>query len=171
MRAFSQFTLRGSSAAGPGSPAALLRASLLLLAVAALSLSGCAFGDVRLSDPLDREISLTDAQHRYTVLVRWGDIERASKYVNPEVRDEFKARQPSFRQLRFTEYESDPVEIDDDKKNATVEVVYYAYTPSSPMEVKITETQVWYRAKGVGNNWHVTPTFEGLDERMAANAR
>ena len=50
----------------------IIRFSILLaLTLWTASSLGCAFGEVRWSDPLQREISLEDAQHRYTVLVRW----------------------------------------------------------------------------------------------------
>jgi len=146
-------------------------AIVAVIAAGLAPLGGCAFGELRLNDPLDREISLEDAQHRYTVLVRWSDFERASRYVDPSMRAEFKAMLPGFRTLRFTEYESDPVEIDAELQEATVEVTYYAYSPSSPIEVEIHETQRWYRDPGVGNNWHVKPTFEGIEELLADGSR
>ena len=126
---------------------------------------------MRLSDPLDREISLEDAQRRYTVLVRWSDFERAVKYVDPELRDDFMEKLPSFRELRFTEYDSEPVEMDEGRQTATVEVTYYAYSPTTPMEMEVRETQEWYRDQGVANNWHVRPTFEGIEALLAHNER
>jgi hypothetical protein len=139
---------------------------IALLAVAGGSL-GCAFGEVRWSDPLQRAISLEDAQHRYTVLVRFGDFEKASGFVEPSLRDEYRANFPNFREIRFTEYDSDRVAIDSAKATATIEVRYYAYTPASPIEMMVTETQQWYRAPGVNNHWYVRSTFEGLEEILA----
>ena len=55
-----------------------LRAGLLIaLCVALMSALGCANGEIRLGDPFDRELTLEEAQHRYTVLVRWSDFQRS----------------------------------------------------------------------------------------------
>ena len=142
----------------------LLSTALLLALTTSL---GCAFGEMRWSDPLDRELSLEDAQHRYTVLMRWSHFEKAANYVHPDVRDEFIASAPAFRDLRFTEYESDPVELDEARASATIEVTYYVYTPTSPMETSVTETQEWTRESG--NNWFVKSSFSGLQEILALN--
>lgn len=140
--------------------------ALALLAATAGSF-GCAFGEVRWSDPLQREFSLEEAQHRYTVLVRWNDSEKASKFVDPEQRSDYLASFPNFREIRFTEYESDELTMDPDRQTATLDVRYFAYTPTSPIETIVTETQEWYRDAGVGNNWHVRSTFSGLDALVA----
>lgn len=137
--------------------------TLLGLAAGAL---GCAFGEIRWDDPLQREISLEDAQHRYTVLVRWNDFEKAARFVDPEQRDAYLANFPDFRDIRFTEFESDALSIGPDLASATVEVKYYAYTATSPIETAVTETQQWYRDSGVGNHWFVRSTFAGLDTAL-----
>ena len=143
-----------------------------LLALSALVglLGGCAFGEIRWDDPLQREISLEDAQHRYTVLVRWRNFEKAAAFVDPALRDAFLASVPKYRELRFTEYESEPVEMTEEQ-TATLKVTYYVYSPSSPIETTITETQEWYRDSGVGNSWHVRPSFTGIDELLAVRTR
>lgn len=141
-------------------------AALLL----ALTQFGCAFGEMRWSDPLDREVTLEDAQYRYTVLVRWNDLDRASAFVDPAMRSDFLTMVPNFRDLRITEYESEPVEMTEEQ-TATLKVTYYVYSPSSPIETTITETQEWYRDSGVGNSWHVRPSFTGIDELLAVRTR
>lgn len=140
--------------------------TLALLLLLATSL-GCAFGEVRWDDPLQREISLEDAQHRYTVLVRFGDFEKAVKFVEPAERDTYLAGLPNLRQLRFTEYESDRVTVDAEKSTSTIEVTYFAYTSASPIEMQVIETQEWYRHPGLGNHWYVRSTFKGLDALLA----
>ena len=143
-------------------------ALLATTALFAASLSlGCAFGEIRLDDPLDRELSLEEAQQRYTVLVRWNDVNKAAKFVSPDTRAEYLANFPNFRHIRITEFESDRVTIDEGKKTATVEVRYYVYTPATPMESVITETQQWHRDPGVGNYWFVRSSFAGLQELVA----
>ena len=147
-------------------PSHLRTALAATLVATGLSL-GCAFGEIRLNDPLDRAISLEEAQNRYTVLVRWSDFERAAGFVDPEQRKEFLRNFPSFREVRFTDFESETADIGEDG-TATVEVTYFAYTPTSPLEVTITETQYWYRDSKLGNDWRVRPTFRGLDALVAS---
>ena len=142
---------------------------VLTLSLGVASVLGCAFGEIRWTDPLQREISLEDAQHRYTVLVRWSNFEEAAKFVEPDLREDYLAGLPGFRELRFTEYESEPVRVDEERASATVDVTYYAYTPTSPIEQKVSETQEWSRQPALGNRWFVRSTFHGLEGHMAAN--
>lgn len=137
-------------------------AAVLTLATGIVALMGCAFGEVHWSDPLKRQYSLERAQDRYTELVRWSEFKKASAFLDPELRDAWLADMPSLRKLRFTDYETGAVDIDDETGEATVLVTYFAYAPSSPIETEIVETQKWYRAS-VSNDWRVRPSFEGLD--------
>lgn len=146
-----------------------LRAPLpLLLIVFAIATSalGCAFGEFRPNDPFDREWSLEQAQHRYTTLVRFGDFDRASEFVAEDEREAFMDRMDALDEARFTDYDSDPVELDEEMQTATIEVVYTIYTPSIPFEFEVTETQVWSR-DGLTNNWRVRTLFEGLQNLAA----
>jgi len=145
-----------------------MRACLLFAVVAALFASlGCANGEIRIGDPFDREVTLEEAQHRYTVLVRWSDFQRAKNFVAKAERDAFVQRMKALDEARFTDYESDTIELDDEKQAATIRVVYTLYLPSSPYEVEIAETQVWTR-DGVSNAWRVDSTFDAL-HGVAAN--
>ncbi|MCZ6464187.1 MAG: hypothetical protein O7A09_07590 [Proteobacteria bacterium] len=123
---------------------------------------GCAFGEFRPHDPLRREYSLELAQNDYTLLVRWSEFGKAAGFVDPELRDDFRSGFPDSRQLRFTDFESGSIDLDEEKKTATVEVTYFGYPTNSPIEIEITETQEWYR-DSVTNNWQVRPTFNGLE--------
>ena len=64
---------------------------------------GCAS---TLADPTGRQTALENAQRRYTQLVRWGEIKRASVYVEPDLREEFLSYEPFFEQIRFTDTET-----------------------------------------------------------------
>lgn len=141
---------------------------LALSAIAAvlLSSSGCAFGEFRPTDPFDRQWTLDQAQHRYTVLVRFSEFHKAGKFVAEEHRDAFIARMRKLEEARFTDYESESVEMDDERHTATVRVTYTVYTPSVPYEVEVAEVQEWSRG-GIGNDWRVVSTFEGLQELVA----
>ena len=142
---------------------------LLLLALLALvgAQFGCAQGEIRLGDPFDRQLSLSEAQHRYTVFMRWSQFQKAKTFVIKDEREAFIAQTKALKDARFTDYESEPVELDEEKNTATIHVTYTVYTPSIPYEVEVSETQVWTR-NGVGNDWSVVSTFEGLN-KLAVN--
>jgi len=128
---------------------------------------GCAFGEIRIDDPMQRELTLEEAQERYTLFVRWSEFEKASAFVDPEQRKAFLAGLPSFRDVRFTDYESQALRYGEEG-GTTVSVTYFAYTPTSPIEVTITESQEWYRDSTIGNTWRVRSTFTGLDALVAS---
>jgi hypothetical protein len=73
----------------------------------------------------------------------------------------------SLEGAHFTSYDSAPFDIDKEKQSATAEVTYTVFTPAVPYEVEIVETQEWTR-NGVGNNWSVYSSFEGL-QQLALN--
>ena len=61
-----------------------------LMAAFVLSL-GCANGEFRPKDPFDRGLSFNESQHRYTVLVRWSEVQKAKAFVAEDARDKFLA--------------------------------------------------------------------------------
>ncbi|MEE2674274.1 MAG: hypothetical protein VX466_10785 [Myxococcota bacterium] len=134
---------------------------VLALAIGASALAGCSFGEVYLRDPLLREVALTEQQKHYSALIRWSAFNKAARYVQNEHREAFMKAAPPLKRFRFTDYESDPISIDEDGE-CTVEVLYYGYRTDSPYEVEVRETQHWKRG-GVGNAWQVSSVFEGLD--------
>lgn len=142
----------------------IVLASLLVLVLGSF---GCAFGEFRPGDPFDRQLTLDQAQHRYTVLVRFSDFQRARSFVAEDERDAFMQRMKGLEDARFTDFEAASVELDDKKQKATVRVTYTVYTPSSPYEVEVDEIQEWSR-DGLSNDWRVRSTFEGLQE-LAVN--
>ena len=145
-----------------------LRSCLFFAVVAGFVVSlGCANGEIRLGDPFDRELTLEEAQHRYTVYVRWSDFQRAKNYVAGDERDAYVKRMKLLDEARFTDYESESIELDDEKEAATIRVVYTLYLPTSPYEVELAETQVWTR-DGMSNAWKVDSTFDALNG-VAAN--
>ena len=149
-------------------PIHALRVALTLALAAAFTLSlGCANGEFRPKDPFDRGLSFDEAQHRYTVLVRWSEFQKAKAFVAEDEREKFIADMKAWKHARFTDYESEDVELDDEKQKATVHVTYTLYLPSTPYELEISETQEWTR-EGLGNAWSVRSRFEG-EPKMAAN--
>ncbi len=146
-----------------------LRSCAGMIVLAALGLAlGCANGEFRFKDPFDRNLSFGESQHRYTVLVRWTEFQKAKAFVVEEDRDKFLADMKSLKDARFTDYESEEVEVDEEDMNkATVHVTYTLYLPSSPYETQIEEVQTWTR-KGMGNTWLVRSSFEALP-KVATN--
>jgi hypothetical protein len=142
-----------------------LFAALVIALVA--SVFGCADGEIRLGDPFDRQLTLDQSHHKYTVFIRWADFEKARSFVAADDRDAFMDQMNSLEDAHFTSYEAEPFDIDDEKQSATVTVTYTVFTPSTPYEIEIIETQEWTR-NGVGNNWSVYSSFEGL-RQLASN--
>lgn len=148
----------------PLSRRARLAACVIALVASTL---GCADGEFRFGDPFDRQLTLSESQHRYTTLVRWAEFHKARSFVAKEDRDLYMEQMKVLEDARFTDYESEPVELDGGKHSATIRVTYTLYTLSIPYEFEISELQEWTR-EGISNNWHVTSTFEGLAQ-LASN--
>ena len=135
-------------------------AVLLVFALGGLTSSGCSFGEIYLSDPLLRQAALDETQRRYSALVRWSAFAKAARYVEPEAREDFLAQLPGMKTFRFSDFESEPVELND-QGEAIVRVTYYGSSTASPFEVEVYETQHWKRS-GITNDWRVTSEFKGL---------
>lgn len=140
--------------------------TILIVAVVANAL-GCADGEFRFGDPFDRQLTLSEAQHRYTVLVRWNEFQKARAFVADADRDDYMAQMKTLSAARFTSWDSEPVELDKEKRTATIRVTYTLYTAEIPYEIEITELQKWSR-EGITNAWSVVSTFDGL-RQLAAN--
>lgn len=144
-----------------------LRRLASVVLVVASTLVGCAAGEFRPSDPFDRKLSFDESQHRYTVLVRWAEFQKAKAFVLEDHREQFMTDIESFKDARFTDFEAEDADLDEEKRTATVRVTYTAYLPSSPYEVEIVEIQEWSR-EGMGNAWQLKSRFEGVP-KVAAN--
>jgi hypothetical protein len=149
-----------------------MRLNVLLLVTALACISsvstlGCAFGEFRPNDPFQRQYALEEAQKVYTDSIRWGRYEDAQQFVDPEVRDEFNTLLKTLKSVRFSEWEADHWELDEELRETTIEVTYTGYSNRMPIEMKIHETQVWKRS-GRGNAWSLRTSFRDLD-RFASN--
>lgn len=125
-----------------------------LVALTLLAGAGCA---ATFADPTGRLTALENAQRRYTQLVRWGEIRRASAYVEPDLREEFLSYEPFLEKIRFTDTEAEEVNLDASQDTASVDVTYHAYSLATLQEKQIFETQQWTRYDGLQNNWLVRP--------------
>ena len=91
----------------------------------------------------DRANDFEDAQQRFSQLVRWGQISKASEWVAPEQRAEFLTLAPEFTDVRFTDYEILDVKLADDARSATAEVRYLGYLVPSYLERSVDLRQEW----------------------------
>lgn len=133
---------------------------VLLFTAAALVSSGC----FSLTDPLGREDSLEETQREYTKLMRWGEIERASLYVDPALRQEFLTYEDDFEAIHVTDFDIGNIRFEDGNE-AIVVVTYHAYAKRNAQEFPIKEEQRWYR-DGITNSWHVRLDLARLGEQL-----
>jgi hypothetical protein len=131
-----------------------------LLGVLAALLAG--LGCAAFGDPMGRASALEDAQLHYTQHVRWGNLDAASEFVDPALREAFLSQAPAFEAVRITDFEIGRIDYGDDRDSATVRVTYRAYSLASLEEQRIEERQHWVRPGG--NTWFVRPQLAGLLE-------
>ncbi len=134
-----------------------------MLSFALLAMLGCAsnlFGDS------DKQIALEDAQRRYTELVRWGEIEGASAYVDPAVATDYLNIAERFRDIRFSDFETGALQFGEGSNTATVDVVYHAYSIRTLVEKRIREHQEWYREASAANAWRVRPNLDAIASEL-----
>lgn len=144
------------------------RGSLLALLVLPLLLcSGCVAPLLieMFKDPMGREAALRLAQREYTNAVRWGNVEHASSFVHPDLREQFLGYEKRFEGIRVTDFEVGQIVYGEQQATATVRVTYHAYSMASMLEREIKETQEWERL-GKGNDWVVRPQIEELVEQV-----
>ena len=137
-----------------------------LPAFALIATLGCA-GSI--FDFTGNEKALEEAQRRYTELVRWGEITGASAYVDPAISADFLAAAERFQHIRFTEFESGPLQFSDDSKTATVDVVYHTYSTKTFVEKSFREHQEWYREESAGNDWRVRPNLDAIAGELSGS--
>ena len=129
------------------------------LALAGVLVLAPVAGCVSFTDPLGRHEALEETQRKYTDLVRWGDLEAAEVFVDPEFREEFKDLAADFAKLRITDHAVG--EIEHGGRTAYVSVTYKGYSIVHLVEHTSKERQEWIRS-GITNAWHVRPQLAVL---------
>src|SRR5262245_47508034 len=137
-----------------------MRRTLSLLGLVGAAILGAACA-ATFADPLGRENSLEDAQRQYTQLVRWGEIEKASAFVEEDGRAALLAHGPRLETIRITDYETGNIEYQSSDE-ATVTVTYRAYSLATVLEKEISEKQAWSRTPGLANVWRVRSELPAL---------
>lgn len=136
----------------------------LVLALAALA-AGC----TTLGDPLHREDDFKDSQRKFTQFVRWGNFQGAALYLVEEQQEEFMTLAPQLSDVRFTDYEILRVDLEDDMKSATVDVIYTGYTLSSPIARTMRLHQIWKRDDE--GDWKVTVALDPIRQALGLAAK
>ncbi len=127
---------------------------LVLCALLLVGPTGCI---TWFTDPMGRRAAFDSTQRQYTNALRWGEIEKASAFVDPELREALLAQQPLFETMRITDYSIGEVDYQGDR--ARVTVTYQGYSLDSFVERKIREDQSWHR-EGRSNHWLVRSDVE-----------
>jgi len=137
-----------------------------LLCLVYLATLGCASSWLGRSE---QQNALKEAQRKYTELVRWGEIETASAYVDPAIVPDFLDNAEAFEHIRFTDFESGPLEFSDDAETATISVVYHAYSTRTLVEKKFREDQQWYREESANNGWRVRSNLDRIAKNLGGS--
>jgi hypothetical protein len=130
--------------------------------------SGCASS---FADPGGKHRSFEFAQRGYTKLVRWGELERASAYVDPERREAFMEDARLMQGVRVTDFDIGPPTYSNGDDTVRISVVYHAYSEATLVEKKIQEDQEWYREGGMKNRWHVRPDLHQIVSGTTGSTR
>ena len=135
-----------------------MRALTILLLLT--SLVGCQ----SITDPLGRQEALEDAQRRYTDFVRWGDLSRASRYLEPEARADFLDNVSRLEHIRVTDFDVQDLEYDGEDEVHLI-VTYYGFSLLTAVEGRFREHQHWVRDPGFKSRWRVKTD---LDQVLAS---
>lgn len=112
----------------------------------------------------DTDGSFEDSLRTYAKLVRWGELDRASAFVDEDQRAEFVALRPDLERLRFTDFDVGPVRFGEEGDYARVKVVYHAYDVSTLVEQRIVDDQVWSQESRT--QWSVRTNLPGFQKAL-----
>ncbi len=135
-----------------------------ILSITLIAMFGCAINPFDISG---KERALEDAQRKYTELVRWGEIDHASVFVDPKIAADFLRTAELLKDVRFTEFESGKLEFGEGSETAIVNVVYHAYSKKTLIEQTFRERQEWYREASAGNQWRVRPNLAAIARKLS----
>jgi len=141
-------------------------ARVLVAAMIALT-SGCYM--LNLKDPMLREDAFTDAMRTFTQYVRWGNFNGAALYVVDEQKDDFLELAPQLSDVRFTDYEILRQDLNEERTEATVDVLLTSYRLSSPVSRTTRLHQTWKRTEG--NDWKVSIELAPMRETLGLAAK
>jgi hypothetical protein len=141
-----------------------MRFLVLLVVLSSWFLGGCSvlMGVAEVvTYPLDKKATFEEAQQNYTANIRFGLFEEAKPFVEPELQPRFQEAMHRFREIRFSNYRTESIDINPTRTEATAVVHYRGYWLSSPFEREIRVVQRWRRQVPT-HDWYVTPDFDAL---------
>ena len=142
-----------------------MRTAARWIALFAVVLSAC----VSPRDPWERGRALEQAQRKYTEALRWGNLEKAAKYVDPQMRGDFLALADAFETVKITDYDIGETDMDEKTlAQAEVDVTYRGYVMPNYVEKRVRDHQVWYRDDASGDEWRVRPELAALLDGIGA---
>lgn len=136
----------------------------LALAAAGLALSGCmlVLGAAEVATyPLNKKGKFEVAQKKYTTNIRYGLYDEALGFVEPEEQARFRQEMVRLREVRFSDYRIESIQMNPGRTQATAHVMLKGYWLSSPFEQEVRAVQKWRRAAPT-QNWYVTPDWTAL---------
>jgi len=139
----------------------LHRVGAIALGVWLVFATGCGLLTLTDGDLLGRRADFNDAQKHYTQSVRWGELDKAAEYVDPKQRDAFQDEAQLLADVRFTDWETQHLDVAPDLKSATAIVIYHAYLERALTEISYRETQSWTFDETT-HTWVVTPGLADL---------
>lgn len=105
-----------------------------------------------------------DSLRTYSNLVRWGEIDSASRFVHKDQREDFLALSSDLEQVRFTDFDMGPVRFGEQGAWARVKVVYHVYDIRTLVEQRIVDEQVWFSESR--SEWTVWPDLASFQETL-----
>ena len=111
----------------------------------------------------DTDGTLEDSVRTYAKLMRWGEVERASMFVEEESRGEFIALAADLRRLRITDFDLGPVD-QPMPTEAHVTIVYSFYDLTTLVERQVSMPLVWTDSGSKGTHkWFVRPDLTNFE--------
>lgn len=110
----------------------------------------------------DTDGTFHDSLRTYANLVRWGELDSASRFVHRDQRADFVALTSDLERLRFTDFDVGPVRYGENGAWARVKVVYHVYDVSTLVEQRIVDEQVWYAESR--RDWTVWPDLASFQK-------
>ena len=129
------------------------------LALCAVLLAGPTGCITWFTDPMGYKAAFDQTQRQYTQYLRWGELGKASAFVDPSLREAFLKQAPAFESMRITDFEIGEVAYT--SESATVTVTYQGYSLDTFVERKIREDQNWHRQ---GSGWLVRSDIGGFSQ-------
>jgi len=136
----------------------------LTLALSSLALCGCMLAVEAVgvaTYPLNKKGKFDVAQKKYTTNIRYGLYDDALGFVEPEQQTRFRDEMDRLREVRFSDYRIDSIQMNPTRTEATAHVLLRGYWLSSPFEQEVRAVQKWRRA-APSQNWYVTPDWTAL---------